>query len=326
MKVRPAALLSMLLVFSLFFSGPAGAASLSGAAEGAAEGGTAEAEDVVIETVEEVSPREESPALIEAGPVSVEEAVYRAAALYQECREIPEAEKIYMAVQKLKEEGAPAPGHLVSLSRELYRFTFRYRHMLKAHPHLEDAVVGLTDVTVRLAYRFTTGDGARLLVYRCAAGTYAALGHYRRAARVLELALELARDRKRGYGELRGVYRKLGDRELKVFVRGKKQEFDVRPLLSNGRTLVPLRAISEALGARVDFNPAAQEVLINRGSINISLNLNGNVAVVNGKRVVLDEPARLVNSRTMVPLRFVSEALGAAVDYDQHTGTITVED
>lgn len=110
-----------------------------------------------------------------------------------------------------------------------------------------------------------------------------------------------------------------------MFVRGKRPNFDVRPVIANGRTLVPIRAISESLGAKVDYDPGEQKVFINNGTINVNLYLNDRNALVNGRRVVLDEPARLINGRTMVPLRFVSESLGAAVDYDPQTQLITIE-
>ncbi len=79
------------------------------------------------------------------------------------------------------------------------------------------------------------------------------------------------------------------------------------------------------MGARVNYDAKNQKVNIVNGGINVNLQINKNSAVVNGKNVKMDVPATVVNGRTMVPLRFVSESLGAKVNYDSQSETITVE-
>ncbi|MGB9905146.1 MAG: copper amine oxidase N-terminal domain-containing protein [Desulfotomaculales bacterium] len=323
-------LLTVLFVVSAVLAPPVLAKEKGQAAENEMEA----VDDVLVDFTEDISELEdELPAddLVSSGqdpadPSGAEESVNRAVYLAEEIwREMPAAAKLHAAVRKLKETRAWDAGHLVALSRELYRFTWTHRVYLNNHHAVKRAVVLLTDETVRLAHRFVRNEGVKLAVYKNAAATYTALGCYKRAAAVTELILKLTPNRKAVYGDLKKMYGKAGARDLKVFVRGKRPNFDVRPVIANGRTLVPIRAISESLGAKVDYDPGEQKVFINNGTINVNLYLNDRNALVNGRRVVLDEPARVINGRTMVPLRFVSESLGAAVDYDPQTQMITIE-
>lgn len=108
-----------------------------------------------------------------------------------------------------------------------------------------------------------------------------------------------------------------------VILDGKQLSFDVPPTIENGRTLVPLRAIFEALGAEVQWDGATQTVTATKGGTTIKLTVGGQ-AYKNGQPVTLDVPAKIINGRTLVPLRFVSEALGASVKWDGSTQTITI--
>jgi len=100
-----------------------------------------------------------------------------------------------------------------------------------------------------------------------------------------------------------------------VFSNGKRLDFDVPPVIKEGRTLIPLRAVAEALGAKVDWDSNKRLVLINKGDININLYIDSKEAQVGDKKVSLDVPAQIYNNRTLVPLRFIAEALKAKVDY-----------
>ncbi|WP_151191973.1 copper amine oxidase N-terminal domain-containing protein [Desulfotomaculum copahuensis] len=111
---------------------------------------------------------------------------------------------------------------------------------------------------------------------------------------------------------------------IAVFVNSKKLTFDVPPVVENGRTLVPLRAIFEALGAQVGWDGKTGTVTAKRGEVTVKLTLKQIKAYRNGKAVTLEVPARLVKGRTMVPLRFVSEAFGAQVNWNAKTRAITV--
>ena len=96
------------------------------------------------------------------------------------------------------------------------------------------------------------------------------------------------------------------------------------PVQMNGRTLVPLRDIFEALGATVDWNPAAQTILARQNGTVIGLAINNRTASVNGRPVDLDQAATLINGRTYVPLRFVAEATGARVNWNPTLQTVSI--
>ncbi len=111
-----------------------------------------------------------------------------------------------------------------------------------------------------------------------------------------------------------------------VILDGHTLSFDVPPTIENGRTLVPLRTIFEALGTQIYWDAPTQTVMARKESANtaISLTIGNKYAYVNNNLVQLDVPAKIIKSRTMVPLRFVSEALGAKVDWNGVTQTITI--
>ena len=111
---------------------------------------------------------------------------------------------------------------------------------------------------------------------------------------------------------------------ITVKANGQLVNFDQPPIIIDGRTLVPLRAIFEALGATVDWNGNTQTVTSKKGSTSISLSIDSNSMYKNGKAVTLDVPAQLINDRTLVPARAVAEAFGCDVDWDDTTKTITI--
>ncbi len=115
---------------------------------------------------------------------------------------------------------------------------------------------------------------------------------------------------------------KAGD-AIRVVLDGQMLQFDVPPVIENDRTLVPLRVIFEALGADVEWNGETQTVTAKRSDTEIKLIIGGE-AYVNGQAVELDVPAKIIEDRTLVPLRFVSEALGCQVDWDGVTRTVSI--
>ena len=109
-----------------------------------------------------------------------------------------------------------------------------------------------------------------------------------------------------------------------VVLDGQQLVFEVPPTVENGRTLVPLRAIFEALGANVSWDGATQTVTATKSDINIKLQIGAPVAYRNNQAVSLEVPGKIIENRTMVPLRFVSEGLGATVKWDGQTQTISL--
>ena len=111
---------------------------------------------------------------------------------------------------------------------------------------------------------------------------------------------------------------------IKTYINGIAVEFDQPPVIENGRTLVPLRPIFEALGADVDWDQSTQTISAKRGNTTITLKIGSNILVKNGTNIQLDVPAVTVGGRTLVPLRAVAESLDAKVGWDSATRTITI--
>jgi hypothetical protein len=111
---------------------------------------------------------------------------------------------------------------------------------------------------------------------------------------------------------------------VSVVVDGQLMGFDQPPVVAGGRVLVPLRGVFEHLGATVLWNPATNVVTAQRADTQVQLAIGSRQAIVNGRVVLLDVPATIVGGRTLVPLRFVSEAMGAQVDWDNTTRLVTI--
>lgn len=112
--------------------------------------------------------------------------------------------------------------------------------------------------------------------------------------------------------------------EIKLVINGQEVKPDVPPVISKNRTLVPLRVISEGLGAQVAWNGKTRTVTVTAPGWEIKLVVGQSQAVVNGQSQILDAPAVIMNNRTLVPLRFIGEALGTEVSWDGKTRTVTV--
>lgn len=112
--------------------------------------------------------------------------------------------------------------------------------------------------------------------------------------------------------------------DIVVRLDGQTLTFDVPPSMQQGRTLVPLRAIFEALGADVQWRAETGEIHAVRGDREVTLTIGQTQARVAGEPKTLDVPAMIMNGRTLVPLRFVSEALLAEVIWDGANRTVTI--
>ncbi|HAF27702.1 MAG TPA: hypothetical protein DCG75_01520 [Bacteroidales bacterium] len=105
-------------------------------------------------------------------------------------------------------------------------------------------------------------------------------------------------------------------------INGIKHTLDVKPFIKDGRTMVPLRFISEALGAQVAWSQNEQKITITYNGTNIILWIGKPEAKVNNNTVFMDVPAMVSNSRTLIPIRFVSEKLNLKVDFNNDTKKI----
>lgn len=113
-------------------------------------------------------------------------------------------------------------------------------------------------------------------------------------------------------------------------VTGEPEQLDTPPFIDkvSGRTMVPLRAIAEAVGATLNYDAKTQKIDIVKGSISIQLWIGKPTAIVNGKEVPIDtqKPVSpmIVSGRTFLPLRFVAESFLFKVEWDGATQSITL--
>lgn len=114
------------------------------------------------------------------------------------------------------------------------------------------------------------------------------------------------------------------ERGIRVLLDGQPLTFDQAPILEAGRTLVPMRGIFEAFGADVSYQEKTGIVKGILGNKTVILTIGSAKANVNGKMVLLEVPAKIVNGRTLVPLRFVGESLDADVDWVKATSTVVI--
>jgi len=113
---------------------------------------------------------------------------------------------------------------------------------------------------------------------------------------------------------------------VQVTVDGRPVPFTgTQPQMVNGRVLVPLRGVLETIGAQVGWEPAEQKVVAVKDERVVELRIGSTVAQIDREPVVLDVPAQLLGGRTMVPLRFVGEALGAQVGWEPATRTVRID-
>lgn len=115
--------------------------------------------------------------------------------------------------------------------------------------------------------------------------------------------------------------------EPSVYLNGEQMTFNVNPFIENSRTLVPFRAIFEAVGADVEWDSETRTVIAarekNGETTFITLQIDA-AAFVNGEQKELDVPAKIVSDRTFVPLRFVVEALGEKVEWDNDNYRVVI--
>lgn len=106
------------------------------------------------------------------------------------------------------------------------------------------------------------------------------------------------------------------DKEIKVFIDGVQVDFDVQPAIINDRTLVPFRPLAEALNVNVRWDAAAKTVTAANNGTHISLKIDSPTAYKNNRPLTLDMPPTIIDNRTLVPLRFFSEAFDCQVSWD----------
>ena len=114
----------------------------------------------------------------------------------------------------------------------------------------------------------------------------------------------------------------IGKKAAMVF--GEKKLNDVAPIIVNDRTMLPARFVAESLGAKVSWDEEKREVKIVSGKTEILIYIDSDKAFINGKEVTLDSPAFIRDDRTYTPVRFVAEALGAKVEWNEDEQKVTI--
>lgn len=117
-------------------------------------------------------------------------------------------------------------------------------------------------------------------------------------------------------------YKKL--MEISVIFGGELVEFDVAPVIIDGRTLLPVRKVFECMGADVTYDDVTRTAIAKKDDTEIRITIDDKVAKVNGEVKELDVPAIVLNGRTLVPVRFVGEALKADVTWDSENEVVNV--
>ncbi len=100
--------------------------------------------------------------------------------------------------------------------------------------------------------------------------------------------------------------------------------FDQNPVIIEGRTLVPVRAVFEQAGAIVDWDQETQTATIARGGYNVTIKYGDNALYKNGERVELEVAATMINNRILIPVRAIAEAMDFAVTWDGHHSMVLV--
>lgn len=112
--------------------------------------------------------------------------------------------------------------------------------------------------------------------------------------------------------------------EISVTINGKVLFFDQPPVLTDGRTLVPLRAIFTELGADIQWDDATKTVTATKGENVIIMQIGNAAYTVNGEQKTLDVPAQLINDRTLIPVRAVAESFNCTVNWQDETKTVEI--
>jgi len=117
------------------------------------------------------------------------------------------------------------------------------------------------------------------------------------------------------------------EKPIRIQLNGKEMFFDTDPYFSNGRTMVPLRGIMEAVGATVGWDSSTGSIWASKGDTKVEMWNDSKIIKVNGAEREMDVPVQVKYNRTHVPVRFMAEIFGATVDFiaDKNMVTISME-
>jgi hypothetical protein len=113
--------------------------------------------------------------------------------------------------------------------------------------------------------------------------------------------------------------------EVTVYIDGNPVTYEQSPVLEKGYVFVPMRAIFEQLGAEVEWIGEYDMLLAGKGDLELAYRIGERTAEINGETIPLNAAGKIVNGSTMMPIRFVAEALGASVKWDNEHEKTTLQ-
>lgn len=144
--------------------------------------------------------------------------------------------------------------------------------------------------------------------------------------------------RKLLHNKIKEMRKQNGDNTIPVIVNGELIKFDVPPVIKHNRTLIPVRAVTNALGATVEWDRETNDVTVTKAVYSdIEINIETSIIKViidldtgkfykDGAEVDFDVPAQVISNRTVVPIRFLAEIFGMKVDWDKDLDGVVVDD
>lgn len=113
--------------------------------------------------------------------------------------------------------------------------------------------------------------------------------------------------------------------QIRVFYKGEEVKSDVAPVIKEGRVLIPLRALAEATGAEVAWNQETKTITLTKDQKVIKIVIGDKFFEIDGTKVEIDVPAQIINNRTVVPVRFISENLNQQVNWDAENESVDID-
>lgn len=123
-----------------------------------------------------------------------------------------------------------------------------------------------------------------------------------------------------------GKHHAYAAKEVKIEIDGKEMvPKDMPAVIINGRTMLPMRQIAQELGCEVNWNEAAKQIYVMRGSDIIVFAVDSKTGYENGQEFTMDVPATIVNDRTMLPVRALADALHLNIKWDDPSRTVSIQ-
>ena len=114
------------------------------------------------------------------------------------------------------------------------------------------------------------------------------------------------------------------EQPIQVFIDGQKINFTFDPIIKNGNTLVEFRSLFEKLGLQVGWDESTKTITGKSNNLNIELYVDSTVVKINKQMKVINTPVKIVNDKTMIPLRLIAEATGKKVVWDGNSRIVNI--